>query len=219
MTEQLTDEEQVEALKKWWKENGTAIITGIVIGISAIVGFWKWNEYTETRATAASLLYDQFVASVTSNPSAATKSYESLQTDYDGTSYAALAALRMAAIDYGKGNVDQAIMHLTWATEHPGHDSIQHVARLRLARVLVAEDKLGQAESVLRDINEPSFDAQYQAVRGDLYNKQGNLEKARAAYQLALAATSFSGKQREYVQMKLDDLGDGNRAEIGKESN
>lgn len=49
MNMQLTEEEQVEALKKWWKENGTAVIVGVVIGISAVVGFWKWREYRDAR--------------------------------------------------------------------------------------------------------------------------------------------------------------------------
>lgn len=218
MTEQLTDDEQVEALKKWWKENGTAIIVGIVIGLSAIVGFWKWNEYTEGRAKAASLLYDQFVMAISNNKPDGSSSYDSLKKDYDGTSYAALAALRMAAVDYAKGETGKTIAHLKWATEHPGHDSIQHIARLRLSRLLVAEDKLDEAEALLKDISEPAFDAQYQAVRGDIYRKQGNAEKARTAYQLALASSSFSGKQREYVQMKLDDLGAGANSEKVGES-
>lgn len=207
MSEQLTDEEQVEALKKWWKENGTAIIVGILIGISAIVGFWKWNEYTETQAKAASLLYDNFVMALSDEKADVTNSYDSLRKDYEGTSYAALAALRMAAADYEKGETDNAITHLQWATEHPGHESIQHIARIRLSELYVAEDKLDEAEALLKGVTEPAFDAQYQAVRGDLYNKRGNTDKARAAYQLALTSSSFSGKQREFVQMKLDDLG------------
>ena len=95
MTEQLTEEEQVEALKKWWKENGTAIIVGIVIGISTIVGFWKWNEYTETRALEASAMYDKFITEVTDKNGDVKTVYDTLKKDYEDTSYAALAALRM----------------------------------------------------------------------------------------------------------------------------
>ena len=208
MSEELTDDEQVEALKKWWKENGVAIIVGIVIGLGAIIGFWKWSEYTETRALAASALYDEFITAVTDGKlDSSNSSYESLKKDYEGTSYAAFAALRMAAVDYGKDSVDKAVEHLRWATEHPGHDSVQHIARVRLAKLLVSIDALDDAEKLLKDINEPAFDAQYAAIRGDIHIKRGNIEQARSAYELALAASSFSGKQREFVQMKLDDLG------------
>lgn len=207
MSEQLTDDEQVEALKKWWKENGTAIIIGVVIGVGAIIGVWKWTEYTETRALAASALYDEFVTAITGDKLDASSSYESLKKDYEGTSYAAFAALRMAAVDYAKDNADKSVEHLRWAAAHPGHDSIEHIARVRLAKMLVSKNELDEAEKLLKDVSEPAFDAQYAAIRGDIHIKRGNIEQARSAYELALTSTSFSGKQREHVQMKLDDLG------------
>ena len=75
--------------------------------------------------------------------------------------------------------------------------------------MLVAKNELDEAEKLLKDISEPAFDAQYAAIRGDIHIKRGNIEQARSLYELALASTSFSGKQREYVQMKLDELGAG----------
>lgn len=219
MSEQLTDDEQVEVLKKWWKENGTAIVIGVVIGIGGIIGFWKWTEYTETQALAASALYDEFITAITDEKLDVSSSYESLKKDYEGTSYAALAALRMAAIDYGKKDTEKAVDHLRWATAHPGHDSIEHIARVRLAKMLVTKNELDEAEKLLKDVSEPAFDAQYAAIRGDIHNKRGNVEQARSSYQLALASTSFSGKQREYVQMKLDDLGVQTKTEQTGENN
>jgi len=207
MTEQLTEEEQVEALKKWWKENGTAIIVGIVIGISTIVGFWKWNEYTETRALEASAMYDKFITEVTDKNGDVKTVYDTLKKDYEDTSYAALAALRMASTAYGNNENQKAIEHLTWAVEHPGHDSILHIARIRLTKILVAENKLDEAEKYLKDVKEPAFDAEYAVIRGDIYSKRGNVEQARTSYQSALDSNSFSGKQRDYIQMKMDNLG------------
>jgi len=207
MSEQLTDDEQVEVLKKWWKENGTAIIVGVVIGVGAIIGFWKWTEYKESRSLAASAIYDEFVTALGDEKADATTSYESLKKEYEGTSYAAFAALRMAVVDYGKDDSDKAIEHLRWAAAHPGHDSIEHIARLRLAKMLIAKNNLDEAEKLLKDISEPAFDAQYATLRGDLHKIRGNIEQARSSYELALASTTFSGKQREFVQMKLDDLG------------
>ena len=207
MSEQLTDEEQFEVLKKWWKENGTAIIVGIVIGLGAIVGFWKWNDYNKARSLGASALYDVFVSEVSGGKTEAVKSYESLKKDFEGTSYAALAALRMAAEEYNKGETGKALAHLKWAYANPGHDSIEHIARLRLARLLVAENKLPEAENLLQNVSEPPFDAQYAAIRGDIFYRQGNADKARTSYQLALDSASLKGKQREYVEMKLNDLG------------
>ncbi|MGD8925657.1 MAG: tetratricopeptide repeat protein [Thioalkalispiraceae bacterium] len=207
MTEHLSEEEQIEALKKWWKENGTAILVGIVIGVGGIIGYWKWNEYKETRALEASAAYDKFVSEVEHKSAETTKLYGELKDKYDGTSYAALAALKMAAIDITKGETQKAIEQLKWAVENPGHDVIAHIARVRLTKLLVAENKLDEAEKLLKDVKEPAFDAQYAAIRGDIQNKRGNIEQARADYEIALASDTFTGKQREYIQMKLDNLG------------
>ena len=60
-----------------------------------------------------------------------------------------------------------------------------------------------------RTVAVPLFAIYFQhiALSHGLVIKRGNIEQARSSYKLALASTSLSGKQREYVQMKLDDLG------------
>ncbi|MGD8784417.1 MAG: tetratricopeptide repeat protein [Thioalkalispiraceae bacterium] len=218
MSEQLTDEEQVEALKKWWKENGVAIVVGIIIGIGAIIGFWKWNEYKETRALVASALYDQFMSQVTDAKDDAETTFTTLKQDYEGTPYAALAALRMAQAAYKDTEKQKAIEYLRWSLDHSGHESISHIARIRLSKLLIAENKLDEVEQLLKDVKEPAFDAQYSAIRGDLYSKRGNIEQARKSYQSALDSTFFSGKQREFIQMKLNNLGVAELSSISEEA-
>ncbi len=209
MVEQLTEDEQLEALKKWWKENGTAIIVGIIIGVSAIVGFWKWNQHVENQALAASQEYDNFSQAIIDNKAdSIEKSYIVLKTEYADTSYAALAALLFASYEYEKNNPEKTLELLRWAQEQPGHDAIFHIAQIRLARLLVSLDKYDEAFSLVDKINEPAFDAQYSEIKGDIYNKRGEQMLARSSYQLALASSKLNGKQREFVQMKLDDLGD-----------
>jgi len=209
MAEEFTEDEQVEALKKWWKENGTAIIVGIIIGVSAIVGFWKWNQHVEDQALAASQHYDKFAqAIIEDKPESIEKSFTLLQTEFADTSYAALAAMLYASFEYDKKNVEKALEYLRWAQQHPGHDAILHVAQIRLAKLLVAQDKHDEALSLIDQIKEPAFDAQYAEIKGDIYSKRGNQELARASYQLALASNDLNGKQREFVKMKLDELGE-----------
>ena len=100
MVDHLTEDEQVEALKKWWNENGKSIIFGVIIGIGAIVGFWKWNEHRETQALAASLEYDNFAQLVIDKkPEKIAQSYAILTSEYPDTSYATLAALLYASYE------------------------------------------------------------------------------------------------------------------------
>jgi len=209
MAEELTDDEQVEALKRWWKENGTAIVVGIIIGVSAIVGFWKWNQYVENQALAASLEYDNFSQAVIENtPEAIEKSFAVLKAEYADTTYAALAALLYASYEYDRKNTEKSVEYLRWAQQHPGHDAILNVAQIRLAKLLVSLDKLDEAFSLVDKVKEPAFDAQYAEIKGDIYSKRGEQALARSSYQLALASSDLNGKQREFVQMKLDDLGE-----------
>jgi len=209
MAEEFTEDEQVEALKKWWKENGTAIIVGIIIGVSAIVGFWKWNQHVEDQALAASQHYDKFAqAIIEDKPDSIEKSFTLLQAEFSDTSYAALAAMLYASFEYDKNNVEKSLEYLRWAQQHPGHDAILHVAQVRLAKLLLSQGQYDEALSLIGKIKEPAFDAQYAEIKGDIYSKRGNQELARASYQLALASNDLNGKQREFVQMKIDDLGE-----------
>ena len=207
MVEHLTEEEQVEALKKWWKENGTAIIIGIVVGLGVVIGVRYWFSYQETRAVKASDAYNSFTESVARKDTAATQKLASEMFDkYKGTSYAALAALQMAKQDVTANNLGEAEKQLRWAMANPGHKTIGLVARQRLAEVLVAEGKLDEALTLLDQVKDPTFDPRYALIRGDILRKQGKDEKAREAYQLALTDSTLTGKEREFVEMKLDDL-------------
>jgi len=209
----LTDDEQVEQLKKWWKENGTSIVIGIVIGLSAVVGYWQWNKYQETRSLAASAQYEIFTESLASDKKdQVTAALDTLKSEYEGTTYAALAAMLTASNLVKEKDIKKAIENLKWAYEHSGHDSVQHLARIRLAKLYVADNQLTEALALIDQAKDPAFDGYYSSIKGDVYSKQGQLEKARTEYKNALASTSFSGKQREYVQMKLDDLGLGSVA-------
>ena len=62
--EQYTDDERVEDLKKWWKENGASIIVGIALGVMAIFGWRYWNSYRDAQAETASRAYDAFIEKI-----------------------------------------------------------------------------------------------------------------------------------------------------------
>lgn len=205
---QLTEEEQVEALKKWWKENGTAVIVGVVIGISAVVGFWKWREYTETRAYLASDVYVEFTGALAEQKDELLKQhYDTLIKEYSGTTYAVLAAMQMAKQAVAKDDLDKAAQELNWALAHASQEPIAHLARIRLAHVLVAQQKYDQALTLITGLSKSAFDAQYTEIKGDIYVHKGEVAQARTAYKSALDSSLLTGKRREYVQMKMSDLG------------
>ncbi|MEJ2360274.1 MAG: tetratricopeptide repeat protein [Gammaproteobacteria bacterium] len=207
MSEHMTEEEQVEALKKWWRDNGTAIIIGIVVGLAVVIGVRYWFSYKETRALHASDAYNNFTAAIAKKDKALSQKLAAEMLDkYKGTSYAALTAMWLAKQDVTANKLPEAAKHLRWAVDHPGYKTISLIARDRLARVLVAENKLDEALKVLDAVKDQTFEPRFAMVKGDILSKQGKTVQAREAYQLALTDPTLAGKERNLVQMKMDNL-------------
>lgn len=205
MSDYRTDEEQAEALKKWWSENGKFIIAGIIIGLAAIFGWRGYNNHLAQQAEAASTLYEQMLVASRTNDSENVGVYaKRIIDDYQSSSYAIFAHLMLAKLAAEANQLDEAEDQLNWVLESNAQEEFKHVARLRLARVLIAGDKLDIAEKTLNVSNTGDFSARYEELRGDIFVKQDKTDEAREAYQKALAN---SAGEQPILQMKLDDLG------------
>ena len=113
------EHEQVEALKKWWRENGTAVITGVVIGVAVLIGARAWFKHRDTQAKEASVVYAQLMQSVTAGSAdKVAKDSEQLEADYASTPYAALGALAAADVKVKAGDLKAAAQQLQWAVDH-----------------------------------------------------------------------------------------------------
>lgn len=200
----LTDDEQAEAIKKWWKENGRAVVAGVVIGLSVVVGVRYWFQYTKDQSQNASIVYSQIEKALSKNDVAVVlEKGQLLIADYSNTSYAAMAGLVMAKVEFESGKVDLAKNRLQWVMSNASNE-VQHVARLRLARLLLGEDKAQEAADLIAGIKSEGFSAAYEEVRADIALAKGNATQARELYRLAMAGST--GPRREFLQMKIDDL-------------
>lgn len=202
-----TEEEQVEALKKWWQENGKSIVAGIVIGIVAIFGWRGWNNHQVQQAESASLLYEQMIAASRNDDMENIKIYaDRIVNEYDKSSYAIFAKLMLARLATEDNQLDQAESQLRQILQTNKIPEIEHIARLRLARVLMAGGKLDEANKQLQHAP-GKFQARYEELRGDILLKQGDKEGARKAYEKALINAVAAGDSQRVLEMKLDDLG------------
>ncbi len=203
-----SEQEQVEALKKWWHENKNGLIVGLVIGIGAVVGYRSWLDYNERIAKSASDTYEKLMVAVTGNNSQDIATHAgTLVSQYSGTPYAALGALMLAKSKVESGDLAAAAQQLRWAMDNADQDEVAHVARLRLGRVLLSDGKADEALALVKGVNDKAFASGYEELRGDIYLAQGQRELARTAYGQALATLPASANNREMLQMKLDDLG------------
>jgi len=210
MTTYETDEERVEALRKWWKENGTSIVAGIALGIGALVAWRGWVSWQEGHSKAASTLYAEMTAAgKRTDPQTARRQAERLIEDYGSTPYAALAGLEMARLNAEAGDLESAETELRRVMDEAGEASSRDLARLRLARVLIASGKPQDALVLLSDALPAAWMSLVEEVRGDAYHKLGEIDQARFAYDRALLT---SGGNAEYLKMKRAELGSATRA-------
>lgn len=218
-----TEEQQIEAIKKWWKTNGNSVLIGIALAITAVLGWQTWNQNKEANQEAAAMMYGQLVEAAAGvqqkrlandadalGEQVATFNHigEELKTNFAGSEYAVFAALTMAKEFMFADEKEKAIEQLTWAKDNTQNQGIQLIANLRLARVLADQQQfdkaLAQLDSVVPGVQADA----YEEVRGDIYLAQGEAEKARAAYKKAmdLSATQNKGQSRPILKIKHDNL-------------
>ena len=98
-----TEEEQLDALKRWWKENGQSTIVGLVAGIAIILGWNYWQDHKKTQAGLASALYSQLIQDMASSKKdSAEKIAERIKEQYPKTEYAAYSGLLQAKLKFSK---------------------------------------------------------------------------------------------------------------------
>jgi predicted negative regulator of RcsB-dependent stress response len=198
-----TEDQQVEVIKSWWKENGTSVIAGTVIGLVGLFGWRYYNEYQQTSKETASQAYNQLTQALAKGDDAAFTQAQSFIGEHKGESYSELAALQLAAAAVKAGKLDLAEQQLSQVVAQ-GDESVQPIAGLRLARVLGDQGKFDEALAQLDKIKSEAFKAQLAEVRGDLLLKQGKPEEARDAYQAAADAGGLQASPE--LKLKMDDL-------------
>lgn len=205
MSAYQTDEEQVEAIKKWWTENGKSVVAGVVLGF-AIVGGWQgWSQYEQTQGELASQQYDQMMQfALVGEDDKASELAKQLASESPGNVYASFAAFEMAKIAYSKGEKAVAKQQLESVIANAKDESMVLLARMRLANLALDIKDYATASSVLNDVNDPAFAGEVEALKGDIALAQGDKAAAIVAYKAALAA---GVKNNRLLRMKLIDAG------------
>lgn len=199
----VSDDEQVEEIKKWWRENAKSIIGGIAIGLAVVLGWQYWTAHKSTQAERASAHYAALLQAVEKQDTAqAQQQGQVLLEDFPRSAYTVLASLELARLAAEASDNATAGQRLHWIIDHAWQDDIKDIARLRLVRVLLAETRYDEAAARLNEIANPNLTAEREELRGDLYLARNEPAKARAAYESALGAKTAN----PLVQLKLDNL-------------
>ncbi|WP_083001225.1 YfgM family protein [Halomonas sp. GT] len=213
MAELRSEEEQLEVIKRWWKENGTSLIAGAVLAAAGVLGWNAWQNYQEGQAEAASVRYQQLVNMTTGNTLAddqlanARELIDEITSDHGNTLYAELAQLLEARLAVQEGDLEAAKSALENVASDSSRRYVQSLAWLRLARIEIANDNPEAALSLLDQSITDALAAQQANVRGDAYAALDQTEQARDAWQTALELAQAQNQPLYGVQFKLDDLG------------
>lgn len=206
MDEFLSEKEQIDQIRDWWRENGWYLIGGVALGVIVLLGWNRYNAYQDAQAEAAAALYVELrQAAADDAPGDARNLLAQLRENYPGSPYTDHGGLLVAIIRMEAGQMNGAMDELRQVMEGTSDLELGLIARLRLARVLANEEMYDEALATL-DVDAGSFSGRYNEVRGDVYVALGDPVNAQAAYNAALTAQESNLVDRNLVQMKLEDL-------------
>lgn len=206
----FAEDEDMARARSFWTEHGKPIVFGAVLGLAGIFGYNYWDHYQQQQAEKASSLYFQITAQA--EVPAAQEIAGILKARHPESAYAVLGSLALARMQVEQGDLAGAAETLGWIREHTEDSGLLHVTRIRLAALLLAMDSPEEVLSLLSDIPGQSFESRYEELMGDAYalrNAQGDLERARTAYENSISALPAGSESRTLIKLKLDNLGNG----------
>lgn len=212
MAVELYDEhEQGERVRKWIREYGISIVTGLVLAFGGIFGFRYWQDHQANQKIHAANLFTVIQAEVElGRTSEAQAQFEALQSEVPRSAYVGLSALVLAAGHIEDGRLEPAARLYREILDKRRMESLWPVARLRLARVLEAQGNLQEALGVLDAVAAPAgHESTWSELRGDLLLGLGRRDEARLAFEQALSARDGGAFGQRMLQMKIDATGPG----------
>ena len=214
------EEESIEALKKWWDENGKPLLFFAICVIGGYGAWLLWQNSQATDAETASDLYEEVLSLAIPEPGLPVTEQESLRilelfdrlkVDYSGSVYALYGALFAAQQLVNANDLDAAEDSLQWVLDNQGNglfsqtdEGLILTTNLRLGRVILAKGESERALNLVNGIDPKTFEAGFAELRGDIYVTMGRIVDARDAY----IAAQQAGSSNDGLRMKLDDLAD-----------
>lgn len=194
--------EQSERVRSWLKDNASAIIGGIVIGLAAIFGYGQWQNYQLRQAHTAAELFER-VRAEDAPAEAVSAAAKELRDRFPGSGFAVLASFAEAANQTEAGDLDGARETLSWADKRAGDPALRSLAALRLAQLELAA---GQADAALKTLDGgriEGYAAERAELRGDILATLGRHAEARSAY---LEAQAAGPANPAALEMKLSEF-------------
>ena len=201
MEQYETEEQQVEAIKRFWKENGLALVIGALLGLGGLLGWRYYNDSQIEAKEQASFAYEKASEDLLKGELGFSQAKTFIDS-HSGTGYAMLMALELSQQAIERKDLTEAAKQLEFVANNAKLSAVQSVAQLRLARIQIEQGELELALASADKITDEAFSGQSQEIRGDVYQVQKLFDKARAAYSAAIETNA----RDKVLKMKLDNL-------------
>jgi predicted negative regulator of RcsB-dependent stress response len=203
----LSEKEQLEQIRDWWKEYGWYLLGGAALGGVLLFGWTRYQSYEQQQVETASALYDELFGAVADRADVrATELLAEIRTDYASSPYADQAALLIASLRLDQQQPEAAIDELRFVLENTDDEELALVVRQRLARLFLYLERYDEVLTLLEGLEPSRFSGRFSELRGDVYLARGDVDRARTAYMEAYNAEYTDVLDRNVLQMKIDDL-------------
>lgn len=207
MSSYMTEEEQLEAIKKWWQRHQYKLITVLSFILLLTAGYKYWFIHKEKLTAQASNQYELMMLAFSNNDDKKVQSYaSSLIKEHSSSVYADVAHLLMAKIEFNNRHTPQATQHLAYVANDSTLPVLQQVAKIRWARLLLANKSYEKAQALLSPITQPAFTPVINELQGDIYSAKGHYTKAMACYQQAMSSFHQEGMNNLLLEMKMNEV-------------
>ena len=204
----LQEQEQVDALKAFWKQYGNLITWALVAALAVYAGINGWQWWQRDQAQKAGAMFDELDrAAQAGDADKTTRIFADLKDRFGRTAFAQQGGMLAAKVQADKGKADDARASLQWVADNAFEDEYRTIARLRLAALLLDAKQYDDALKQLDGVDKGPFAALAADRRGDVLMAQGKSEAALAAYQQAWKAMDERVEYRRLIDAKLTALG------------
>ena len=207
MSVYMTEEEQLESIKKWWKRYGNVVTLALSLVLFAVAGYRYLGWHQDKLTQQASIAYEQMMLAMSNHNVKAVKSYANeLITDHAKSVYADVAHMTLAKIYISKNKLDKAHDELRLVADNSKMLSLKQIAKIRIARILTAEKSYANALTELSHIDDTTYLPVINELKGDIYGATGKFQEAMNSYKQAIDEIKNNGLGNLFLEMKTNEI-------------
>lgn len=214
----MTEEEQLESIKKWWKRYGNIVTVALSLVLFAIAGYRYLSWHQDKVTQQASVAYEQMMMALSNHNNKAVRAYANeLITDHSSSVYADVAHMTLAKIYITKNKLDDAKNELRRVADNSKMRSLKQIAKIRIARILASQKSYTNALNELTNVVDVTYLPVINELKGDVYGAMGKYEEAMNSYKQAIEEVKTNGMGNLFLEMKSNEIADKTHSMVSDE--